>query len=365
MQPGSSVIAMRYSWYLRRALALVLFLAGCLAGPGSMSGARQAGSVTAEPGRVDAATVREVAAVGMTVSNVDRAVAFFSNVLAFEKISDTTVSGEAFARLTGVADAKARVVRLRLGDEILELTHFLTGGGRPIPPDSRSNDRWFQHVAIVVSDMDRAYAALRAAGVRHVSPAPQLLPAWNRNAGGISAFYFNDPDGHVLEVIHFPPGKGLVKWQRPSRRLFLGIDHTAIVIRDTESSLAFYRDVLGMRVAGASENYGPEQERLNNVVGAHLRITALRADEGPGIEFLEYLTPKDGRPYPGDARPTDLVHWQTTVVVRDAAAAAAALRTAGRTLISSGPTRLPPGFSFTRGLLARDPDGHALQIVER
>jgi catechol 2,3-dioxygenase-like lactoylglutathione lyase family enzyme len=348
---------------VRRAFVLVPLLAACAAAPGSTATARQAGSVA--PGQVAMTAVREVAAVGMTVGDMDRALAFYSRVLSFEKTSDTTLSGPALTRLTGGVGARARIARMRLGDETIELTHFLAPSGRPVPADSRSNDRWFQHIAIVVRDMDRAYAVLRAAGVRHVSSAPQLLPAWNRNAGGISAFYFNDPDGHVLEVIHFPPGKGLAKWQRPSQRLFLGIDHTAIVIRDTEASLAFYRDVLGMRVAGASENYGPEQERLNNVVGAHLRITALRANEGPGIEFLEYLAPKDGRPYPADARPTDLVHWQTTVVVRDAAAAAAALRTAGRTLISSGTTDLPPGFLFTRGLLARDPDGHALQIVER
>jgi catechol 2,3-dioxygenase-like lactoylglutathione lyase family enzyme len=349
---------------LCRAFMLPVFVAACAAAPGATSSARQAGNV-ASAGRVAVAAVREVAAVGMTVSDMDRALAFYSGLLSFEKTSDTIVSGTAFTRLTGIAGARARVVRMRLGDETIELTQFLVPGSRPVPADSRSNDRWFQHIAIVVSDMDRAYAVLRAAGVRHVSPAPQLLPAWNPNAGGISAFYFNDPDGHALEVIHFPPGKGLAKWQRPSRSLFLGIDHTAIVIRDTEASLAFYRGVLGMRVAGASENYGPEQERLNNVAGAHLRITALRADQGPGIEFLEYLAPEDGRPYPADARPIDLLHWQTTVVVGDAAAAAAALRTAGRQLISSGPVDLPGGFSFTRGLLARDPDGHALQIVER
>jgi catechol 2,3-dioxygenase-like lactoylglutathione lyase family enzyme len=329
-----------------------------------MAGARQAGDVAASDAA--AARVREVAAVGMTVSDMPRAVAFYSQVLSFEKTADTTVSGAAFARLTGVAGATARVVRMRLGDETIELTQFLApAGGRAIPAHSRSNDRWFQHMAIVVSDMDRAYAALRAAGVRHVSPAPQLLPAWNPTAGGISAFYFNDPDGHVLEVIHFPSGKGLAKWQRPSGRLFLGVDHTAIVVRDTEASLAFYRDVLSMRVAGTSENYGPEQERLNNVVGAHLRISGLRAGQGPGIEFLEYVTPRDGRPYPADARPTDLLHWQTTVVVGDVAAAAAAIRASGRTLISPRPVGLRGTLPFTRGLLARDPDGHALQFVER
>ena len=70
------------------------------------------------------------------------------------------------------------------------------------------------------------------------------------------------------------------------------------MISDTDASLRFYRDVLGLKVVGESENYGPEQERLNNVFGARLRITSLRAASGPGVEFLEYLAPGDGRPYP-------------------------------------------------------------------
>jgi catechol 2,3-dioxygenase-like lactoylglutathione lyase family enzyme len=73
------------------------------------------------------------------------------------------------------------------------------------------------------------------------------------------------------------------------------------VVADTERSLSCYRHTLGLRVVGGSENYGPEQERLNNVFGARLRITTLRAAAGPGIEFLEYLTPRDGRPAPPDA----------------------------------------------------------------
>ena len=44
-----------------------------------------------------------------------------------------------------------------------------------------------------------------------------------------------------------------------------------------------------MTIAGTSENYGVEQEHLNNVFGARLRITALRAARGPGVELLEYL----------------------------------------------------------------------------
>jgi catechol 2,3-dioxygenase-like lactoylglutathione lyase family enzyme len=65
-------------------------------------------------------------------------------------------------------------------------------------------------------------------------------------------------------------------------KLFLGIDHTAIVVSNTENSLKFYRNLLGLRVAGQSENYGTEQEHLNNVFGARLLITGLKADKGPG-----------------------------------------------------------------------------------
>src|SRR6187549_2966575 len=234
--------------------------------------------------------------VGMTVSNIDRSMAFFSNVLTFETISDEEVTGSEFERLHGVFGARARIVRMRLGAEEIELTEYLTPRGRPIPVDSRSNDGWFQHVAIIVSDMDQAYARLRQHNVEHSSPEPQRLPDWNKAAGGIKAFYFKDPDGHPLEILQFPAGKGAEKWHRKSDALFLGIDHTAIVVADSNASLTFYRDVLGMRVTGKSNNYGTEQEHLNNVFGARLRITSLRTSTGPGVELLEYLAPRDGRP---------------------------------------------------------------------
>ena len=302
---------------------------------------------------------RAVEAVGFTVADMDRAVEFYSGVLTFEKVSDAEVSGDAFEHLQGVFGARARVVSMRLGDEQIQLTEYLAPRGRPIPSDSRSQDRWFQHVAIIVSDMDRAYAVLRAHKVQHASTGPQRLPDWNPNAGGIEAFYFKDPDGHTLEILGFPKDKGLAKWHRPTDKLFLGIDHTAIVAGNTDSSLAFYHDVLGMRVAGTSENYGTEQEHLNNVFGARLRITALRAASGPGVELLEYLAPTDGRPYPADERANDLVHWQTIVGTRDAVEAGQALRRARARFVSPGVITLG---DTARSAVVRDPDGHAVLV---
>jgi catechol 2,3-dioxygenase-like lactoylglutathione lyase family enzyme len=299
------------------------------------------------------------------VSDLDRSLAFYTGVLGFEKVAERAVSGEAYERLVGVTGAKARVVTLRVGDETLELTEYRVPKGRPAPPDWRSNDRWFQHVAIIVRDMDSAFARLQAAGVRHASAGgPQRLPDWNRNAGGIRAFYFRDPDDHPLEILWFPPGKGLAKWHEPDGPLFLGIDHTAIVVKDTRRSLAFYRDALGLDIAGASENYGPEQEKLNNVPGARLRITSLRAGGGPGIEFLEYLAPTTGRAFPPDAGANDLVHWQTRLVVPDAGLAAARLQAEGVEFVSPGAVRVESTGAGLLGLQVRDPDGHVLQLVE-
>jgi catechol 2,3-dioxygenase-like lactoylglutathione lyase family enzyme len=202
--------------------------------------------------------------------------------------------------------------------------------------------------------------------VEPVSPGPQQLPAWNPNAGGIRAFYFKDPDGHPLEILWFPPGKGDARWHVGGERLFLGIDHTAIVVADTARSLACYRDGLGLRVAGDSENWGPEQERLNNVVGARLRITTLRAAAGPGVELLEYLSPRDGRPISGDTRANDLAHWHTMLVARDADALAVASSSPACTISSSNAVAITHRqLGFTRAVLGHDPDGHAFQLVQQ
>jgi catechol 2,3-dioxygenase-like lactoylglutathione lyase family enzyme len=298
------------------------------------------------------AAVTQVRTIGITVADLPRAFAFYTNVLPFQVVSETEIEGAKYGDLFNLPAGRARIVRLKLGEERISLTEHSTKG-RPLPRDSRSYDHWFQHIAIVVSDMERAYEQLRRHRVHHVSTAPQTLPAWNTNAGGIKAFYFMDPEGHVLEIIWFPPGKGDPKWQGQTDRLFLGIDHTATVVSDTEQSLRFYRDALGFRVAGESENYGPEQEHLNQVFGARLRITALRAPRGPGIEFLEYIAPPGGRPLWPEAKANDVVFWSTEFLT-DSLEQVSAQRVSRRTA----------EVSSTRTLLIRDPDGHGLRLID-
>jgi catechol 2,3-dioxygenase-like lactoylglutathione lyase family enzyme len=318
--------------------------------------------------------VQGVLGVGMTVRDLDASVEWYRDVLGFTLVEESEDVGPAVEQLTGVFGVRSRTARMSLGQETIELTQYLAPEGRSIPEDSRSNDRWFQHIAIVVRDIGDAYRHLRAHKVRHASTGPQTLPAWNTNAAGISAFYFKDPDGHVLEVIHFPAGKGDPKWRALAAQsdapLFLGIDHTAIVVADTRASLAFYQGVLGMRIAGGSENHGDEQAHLNNVEGAHLRITTLKAQgdtPGPGVELLEYVSPRDGRAYPLDARPNDLLHWHTIVRAPSVGATFDAVSQRRRTpqpaSISRGVVDNAPRVGTTaQAAMVRDPDGHALLL---
>ena len=336
---------MRAQWHIKFAIAALFALL-------SVNGFAQSPQVAVE-------------SVGMTVSDMDRSVAFYS-ALTFQKVSDIEVLGEQYEHLEGVFGARMRIVRMQLGNEFVDLTEYLAPRGRPIPLDSRSNDLWFQHIAIVVRNMDQAFEKLRALKVQFVSTGPQTLPPSIKAAAGIKAFYFRDPDQHNLEIIYFPPGKGDPRWQEKTDKLFLGIDNTAIGISNTDASLKFYRDLLGLSKAGESENFGTEQEHLNQVFGAHLRITGMRAKAGPGIEFLEYLTPRDGRSRPADVHANDIVHWQTMIATDDVDLLAKKLRDAHVSFVSPGVVMMPKDRAgFSKGALVSDPDGHDVLLIAK
>jgi len=310
--------------------------------------------------------VSSVGPIAMTVADADRSAAFYSDVLGFEKVSETEVVVSRGIGCTGSPSPGCASCSCGWA------TSASSSWNSSLPADGR-----FPRTRAAMtagSSMSRSLSARWTVRMRSCKapasytfrPAHSGSPDWNPKAGGIRAFYFKDPDGHVLEILWFPPGKGATKWRRTDA-LFLGIDHTAIVVGDTARSLRCYCDTLGLVVAGESENWGPEQERLNDVVGARLRITTLRAAEGPGIEMLEYLSPRDGRPGSDDTGANDLVHWHTGLVTPDAAGLERALRGSVCGAAAASTVIVPAGhdMGFTRAFLARDPDAHALQVTQR
>lgn len=159
----------------------------------------------------DRGLVKAVDANGMTVSDMDRSVEFYSKVLSFENISDIEVWGSEYEHPQGIFGLRMRIVRMRLGDEFIELTEYLTPKGRPIPVDSRSHDRWFQHIAIIANDLvhwqtrltthdtDAALGRLRAGKFAFVSPGVVTLE--DRSLGFTKGFLARAPEGHVMQLI--------------------------------------------------------------------------------------------------------------------------------------------------------------------
>ena len=295
------------------------------------------------------ARVKKIRAIRSTVSDVERSLKFYQEALSFKLISDTVT--ESYSKRIPI-----RVVTLQLGEERLELIEYLDVPGKQIPQDSQSNDLWFQHLAIVVSDFDRAYDHLKSFAIEPISTEPQTLPS------GIRAFKFRDPDRHDLELIWFSPAQSQDQW-RNTEALFLGIDHSAIAVADTEQSLKFYRDLFGMEVEQSQINSGEVQARLDGLPEAKVRVTSLRPQQGGlGIELLDYIVPGTGRPFPDDWKSYDLATMQVQLVIHDIEGAVNLLRENG---VKISPQIIhsdshPDHHSFS----VKDPSGHTVVLTE-
>ncbi len=275
--------------------------------------------------------------VSRVVADLDWAEQFYRDGLGFHRIG-AGPGDPALAKLLGVPGATMQQVVLRLGSEEVALVRF-DPPGPAYPTDSRSNDGWFQHLAIVAGNLDEAFQRVSTQALQPISTdGPVVLPPRN---GRVSAFKFRDPDGHPLELIHFPPGTGRTKWQRPGAGTF-GIDHSAIAAADSARSVRFYRR-LGFRVSERSWNYGPAQECLDGLPGAQAHVTGLQFpdSDGPGLELLAYVPPGRVAPdVPANAAVTD---WVTLLC-----------------------PNLRRGVRLKGGSLAalvRDPDGHRIVLV--
>jgi len=258
--------------------------------------------------------------IARNVSDLEAAQKFYCKFLGFTPVGGVA-DDPALAHLLRVE--RLRRIRLRLGAQEIELSHC-TPAGAPYPAPAAANDPWFQHIAIVTSDMEAACAQLKGANMALISPdGPVTLP-------GLRAIKFRDPDGHPLELLQFEAGHGNPAWGAKNR-LMLGYDHTAITSSNLHKSLEFY-DKFGFAETARQINQGPAQDALDGLQDTQADVVTLRlAAPTPHLELLHYRQPSPARPRPiapGDLTATRLVLHSAT-----------------------------PGFS-----LRRDPDGHIIII---
>ena len=152
--------------------------------------------------------VAEIFHTGITVSDLDRSIAFYRDVLGLELLTQWD-SSEAYLRtVVGFPDAEMRIALLRLpggapsgrSGHHLELLEYRTPRG--VRGDPRTCNPGNAHVAFMVSDLDATYAEMKAKGVRFKSAPVEVTHG--RNRGG-KAVYFLDPDDVTLELIQPAP----------------------------------------------------------------------------------------------------------------------------------------------------------------
>ena len=281
-------------------------------------------------------SARRIAGFGLTSPDAARLSEFYVTAFGARHVSSEYLSGARFERQMGVHGGALRHT-LQLGRETIDILQF-DMPGRSYPRLLFPDDTAFQHFAIVVSNVDLALAQLQGAlGWTPISiGGPQRLP---KKSGDVTAFKFQDPDGHPLELLAFPVHAVPTHWtERLAYGIFLGVDHSAISVRDTAISTAFYQS-LGFTVSAQTLNQGDEQANLDGVPSPQVEVTALSL--AASIPHLELLCYRAGMHLP-----------RKVLSSNDVAATRIALATDGLT-----------NDIDTAQQIIVDPDGHHLLFV--
>ena len=133
---------------------------------------------------------------GITVSNLERSLTFWRDVLGFELSHTAHQTGEMASEITGVqgAEIKLAVVKAPGGHKI-ELLEYRAPADRKVY-QPRSCDVGSAHLTFAVTDLDEMLARVEAANWRRLG-VPQTLPTGTRVA------YVRGPEGHTMEFMQF------------------------------------------------------------------------------------------------------------------------------------------------------------------
>jgi catechol 2,3-dioxygenase-like lactoylglutathione lyase family enzyme len=143
---------------------------------------------------------------GLTVSDLDRSIAFYRDLLGLELITQWDSSRPYLRTVVGYPDAELRIALLRLPGAAGAAGHHIELLEYRRPRGTRGDANTYNpgngHVAFMVDDLEAIYAALKGRGVRFKSAPVDITHG--RNAGG-RAVYFFDPDDITLEMIQPAP----------------------------------------------------------------------------------------------------------------------------------------------------------------
>ncbi|HEX3621710.1 MAG TPA: VOC family protein [Acidimicrobiales bacterium] len=139
--------------------------------------------------------------VGVTVADLDRAVAFWERLSGATARDRAVLRGPQLGTMVGYPGVHIEACWVDLpGGLALELLRYLDRDDVPYDPGTAHPGN--VHVCLQVSDMDVAHAHAVACGARPVSEQPIVVAAGPR--AGARLAYLRDPDGVTIELVQEP-----------------------------------------------------------------------------------------------------------------------------------------------------------------
>ena len=226
-------------------------------------------------------TCGAIAGFRLVTSDLARLATFY-RAIGFD-VGDAMPIPTSELAVLGMAGSGMRI-EMSLGVSRVDLDCF-GAAGRPYPADARACDQVFQHLALVTDDAGAAWRIAQDAGAIPISrEQPVRLPA---SSGGVTAVKLRDPEGHPLELLQFPAGAN-PHWRGTG---MMGIDHSAITVRDLAASRRFYARY-GLTEGSAMLNQGATQAALDGIDDVVVDIIPMLPAVVPAhLELLGYRQP--------------------------------------------------------------------------
>ncbi len=139
--------------------------------------------------------------VGVTVADMDRAVAFWTALVGAEARERAVLQGPQLGTMVGYPGIHIERCWVDLpGGIALELLRYLDRDDRPNDPGTAHPGN--VHVCLRVDNMDAAHAHAVTCGATPVSERPIDVAAGPR--AGTRLAYLRDPDGVTIELVQEP-----------------------------------------------------------------------------------------------------------------------------------------------------------------
>jgi catechol 2,3-dioxygenase-like lactoylglutathione lyase family enzyme len=260
----------------------------------------------------------------LTVSDLDRATAFYADILGWHPIGAGTRSDDDWGRLPGRTRA-SRCRRFVRDGQRVELAE--PDGDRWHPRHPEVNHAGLSHLTVATRSTDEFVAALRQHSVTVRTHTRSSFVPGKEHPG--NQFLFEDPDGNIIETYEADEAWNSFGVGDAEAAHVTGVahlSHWSLCVENPTSVLPFYRDVLGLQEVAVFDWQGEGPSTVMDV-GPAVLTTWLLASRGQRIEVIHFSAPPVRDDRQGAGTSTGLSHL--TVSVDDVASAHDALEKAG------------------------------------